>query len=199
LLVAPSDTPATPTGESAAPLPRARWPLILALCSIWSGLVITENISNHVLPLTLRRFASAMSASIGDTAAADASNPPTSLSMLRPDSCLHPPVSMGSTGAATSFETVLAEASERPGWRVHAHVVMRNHSHLTLETPQPKLVDGMHWLQSTFATRHRRASHPIPFNGDIVQAAVLTPCWLNKSCSRALSLHPPSHYSCSAP
>ncbi len=29
---------------------------MLVLCSMWSGLVLTENISNQVLPLTIRRF-----------------------------------------------------------------------------------------------------------------------------------------------
>lgn len=42
----------------AATMPRARWGVILALSAIWSGLTITEQISNQVLPLTLRRFTS---------------------------------------------------------------------------------------------------------------------------------------------
>ena len=33
---------------------------------------------------------------------------------------------------------------------------MRNHHHLALETPQADLVDGMRWLQTTFATRFNR-------------------------------------------
>jgi len=33
---------------------------------------------------------------------------------------------------------------------------MPNHFHLALETPDPNLVEGMHWLQSTFATRFNR-------------------------------------------
>jgi REP element-mobilizing transposase RayT len=59
-------------------------------------------------------------------------------------------------GAATAFETTLEEACERHGWLVHAYVVMRNHYHVALETPRPNLVDGMHWLQGTFATRFNR-------------------------------------------
>ena len=59
-------------------------------------------------------------------------------------------------GAATAFETTLGEACERHAWRVHAYMVMANHYHVALETPQPNLVDGMHWLQSTFATRFNR-------------------------------------------
>jgi putative transposase len=33
---------------------------------------------------------------------------------------------------------------------------MSNHYHLAIETPEPNLVDGMKWLQSTFATRFNR-------------------------------------------
>ena len=62
----------------------------------------------------------------------------------------------GSPGAARAFETPLSEASERHHWRIHAHVVMRNHFHLALETPWPNLIAGMHWLESTFATRFNR-------------------------------------------
>jgi REP element-mobilizing transposase RayT len=59
-------------------------------------------------------------------------------------------------GAAEAFLTVLFEATVRYGWRLHAFVLMRNHCHLALETPQANLVEGMHWLQSTIATRFNR-------------------------------------------
>lgn len=61
-----------------------------------------------------------------------------------------------SAGAAEAFVTALREAVAQYGWRLHAYVVMRNHYHLALETPQPNLVEGMHWLQSTLATRFNR-------------------------------------------
>ena len=57
---------------------------------------------------------------------------------------------------AKAFEAALDEACVLHGWKLHAYVVMRNHYHLALETPQPNLVAGMHWLQSTFATRFNR-------------------------------------------
>lgn len=57
---------------------------------------------------------------------------------------------------AQAFEANLTEACERHGWRLHAYAIMRNHFHLALETPQPNLAEGMHWLQSTFATRFNR-------------------------------------------
>lgn len=62
----------------------------------------------------------------------------------------------GGEGEARSFMVALMEAKEMMGWRLHAYVLMRNHYHLALETPAPNLVDGMHWLQSTWATRFNR-------------------------------------------
>ena len=41
-------------------------------------------------------------------------------------------------------------------WKLHAYVLMKNHFHLAIETPMPNLVEGMHWLQSTLATRFNR-------------------------------------------
>ena len=55
----------------------------------------------------------------------------------------------GSVGAAQAFEGALYECCERYGWRLHAFVVMRNHFHLAIETPEPTLVEGMHWLQGS--------------------------------------------------
>ena len=71
------------------------------------------------------------------------------------------------TGAARAFTRCLAEAAERFGWRVHAFVVMRNHFHLALETPEPNLSDGMKWLQGTWATRFNRFRRETgrPFQG----------------------------------
>jgi putative transposase len=39
---------------------------------------------------------------------------------------------------------------------LHAFVVMRNHYHLAVETPEGNLVAGMQWLQATFANRFNR-------------------------------------------
>jgi putative transposase len=55
-----------------------------------------------------------------------------------------------------SFEKCLFETVDRCGWQVHAYVIMSNHYHLVVETPEPNLVAGMKWLQSTFATRFNR-------------------------------------------
>jgi REP element-mobilizing transposase RayT len=59
-------------------------------------------------------------------------------------------------GARQAFIGCLSEACERAGWVLHAYVLMSNHYHLALETPQGNLVAGMRWLQSTFANRFNR-------------------------------------------
>lgn len=51
------------------------------------------------------------------------------------------------------FLDTLGEISERNGWLIHAFVLMGNHYHLLLETPEPNLVDGMRWFQSTYTQR----------------------------------------------
>jgi putative transposase len=57
------------------------------------------------------------------------------------------------------FVETLGEACGMTGWRVHAFVLLSNHYHLRLETPEPNLVAGMKWLQNTvtrrFNVRHR--------------------------------------------
>lgn len=72
-----------------------------------------------------------------------------------------------SQGAAESFQRCLAEAAGRFGWRVHAFVVMRNHFHLAVETPEPNLSEGMKWLQGTWVTRFNRlrGASGRPFQG----------------------------------
>lgn len=47
-------------------------------------------------------------------------------------------------------------ALDKACWRVHAYVVARDHFHLALETPDPNLITGMHWLLGTFANRRNR-------------------------------------------
>jgi REP element-mobilizing transposase RayT len=58
-----------------------------------------------------------------------------------------------SEGAKAAFEVCLFEACAKSGWVLHAFVLMSNHYHLALETPEGNLVAGMHWLQATFANR----------------------------------------------
>ncbi|MFM8831397.1 MAG: transposase [Spartobacteria bacterium] len=57
------------------------------------------------------------------------------------------------------FLQCLADVCEKTGWKVHAWVLMDNHYHLFIQTPEANLVEGMKWLQNTvtrrFNVRHR--------------------------------------------
>lgn len=54
------------------------------------------------------------------------------------------------------FLSTLEEGCERTGWRVHAFVLMSNHYHLLVETPQANLISGMRWFQTTYMVRYNR-------------------------------------------
>ncbi|HQY05618.1 MAG TPA: transposase [Lacunisphaera sp.] len=58
--------------------------------------------------------------------------------------------------AKAAFLKCLDEACAKTGWQVHAWCLMSNHYHLAITTPQANLVEGMRWLQGTFATRFNR-------------------------------------------
>lgn len=57
----------------------------------------------------------------------------------------------------------LERACTSHGWRVHAWVLMGNHFHLLLETPEPNLVSGMKLLLGSYGQawnrRHKRHGH----------------------------------------
>jgi REP element-mobilizing transposase RayT len=61
------------------------------------------------------------------------------------------------------FLSLLGEVCVRQGWIVHAYVLLDNHYHLLLETPEPNLVSGMKWFLGTytqrFNARHKRRGH----------------------------------------
>jgi len=61
------------------------------------------------------------------------------------------------------FLKTMAQACQKTGWQVHAYCLMSNHYHLVLETPEPNLVPGMAWLQSTYTIRlnhrHKLVGH----------------------------------------
>jgi putative transposase len=59
-------------------------------------------------------------------------------------------------GAAFAFESALGECATRCEWKVHSYVLMRNHYHLVVETPEGNLVEGMRWLLGVFGTRFNR-------------------------------------------
>ena len=61
------------------------------------------------------------------------------------------------------FLETLSGACAKTGWRVHAYVLMPNHYHLLLQTPEPNLAEGMKWLQGTYTqrynSRHTKRGH----------------------------------------
>lgn len=56
--------------------------------------------------------------------------------------------------AKSLFFCTLSEVAIKSGWLIHAYAIMGNHYHLLIETPDPNLVVGMSWLQSTFTMRY---------------------------------------------
>jgi len=52
-----------------------------------------------------------------------------------------------------TFSQTLAQACERTGWEVFAWVLMENHYHVAMRTPEPNLVEGMRWFQNAFTRR----------------------------------------------
>lgn len=52
-----------------------------------------------------------------------------------------------------SFLNTLDEARRKTSWRIHAYVLMPDHFHLILKTPEANLVAGMQWFLGTFTTR----------------------------------------------
>jgi putative transposase len=61
------------------------------------------------------------------------------------------------------FLETMKEACEKTGWKIHAWVLMNNHFHWLLETPEANLSDGMKWFMNTytrrFNSRHKLWGH----------------------------------------
>lgn len=61
------------------------------------------------------------------------------------------------------FLNVLGDVVRRCDWRLHAYVLMGNHYHLLLETPEANLSRGMHRLNAVYSqkfnVRHERVGH----------------------------------------
>lgn len=51
------------------------------------------------------------------------------------------------------FLRALGEVSKMTGWEIHAWVLMGNHYHLFIRTPEANLVAGMKWFQNTYTRR----------------------------------------------
>src|SRR5690348_15741607 len=62
-----------------------------------------------------------------------------------------------------TFLKFLGEAVRRFGWSLTAYVLMTNHFHHVIQTPEANLSRGMHWLNTTyvcwFNRRHNRSGH----------------------------------------
>ncbi len=63
---------------------------------------------------------------------------------------------LGESDDKEMFLETLAEGCQRSGWLVHSYVLMDNHFHLLLETPEANLSEGMRWIQGTYGTRYNR-------------------------------------------
>jgi putative transposase len=61
------------------------------------------------------------------------------------------------------FKTYLYEAREKFGYKLHAYVLMTNHFHLLIETPEANLNRLMHYINGSYTgyfNRHnRRVGH----------------------------------------
>lgn len=73
------------------------------------------------------------------------------------------------------FLLLLSQSVIRFGWRLFAWVLMSNHYHVVLQTPQPNLSRGMQWLNGRYAQwfnrRHNRSGHLFQgrFDGRLVE------------------------------
>ena len=54
----------------------------------------------------------------------------------------------------------LGQVCRRTGWRVYGWVLMGNHYHLLMETPEANLVSGMQWLQTAYTGWFNRRHNP---------------------------------------
>lgn len=69
----------------------------------------------------------------------------------------------------------LRRTVETYGWRLHAFVLMNNHEHLFVETPEGNLCAGMQYLNGSYTSyfnrRHRRVGHLFQgrFRGQLIE------------------------------
>ena len=89
------------------------------------------------------------------------------------------------------FCELLADAVARFRWRLHAYVLMKNHFHLLVETPEPNLSAGMQWLGVSYTVwfnrRHERSGHL--FQGRF-KSIIVDPAAWSVSLSHYLHLNP---------
>ncbi len=89
------------------------------------------------------------------------------------------------------FCDLLGQAVELFQWRLHVYVLMDNHFHLLVETPEPNLGRGMQWLNASYSVwfnrRHERAGHLLQGR---FKSIVVDPSGWALELSRYLHLNP---------
>jgi REP element-mobilizing transposase RayT len=55
-----------------------------------------------------------------------------------------------------ALQELVLTAQRRYGWIYDAYCLMSSHFHLLARTPLPRLSEGMHWLNGTYAQRFNR-------------------------------------------
>jgi putative transposase len=89
------------------------------------------------------------------------------------------------------FLELVEDWVDRFGLRLHAYVLMDNHYHLLVETPQANLSQAMQWLQVSYTVwfnrRHRRAGHLFQGRYQAILVEAQTAAW---ELSRYVHLNP---------
>jgi putative transposase len=66
-------------------------------------------------------------------------------------------------GDRVMFLETMSECCQRSGWKIYAWVLMSNHYHWMVQTPQANLVSGMKWFQNAYTrrlnSRHKKWGH----------------------------------------
>jgi REP element-mobilizing transposase RayT len=88
------------------------------------------------------------------------------------------------------FVETLGQVCAKTGWQVRAYVLMPNHFHSLVETPQPILVAGMKWLLGTYTSpfnrRHKLKTRPkgdsvkVPLAACLRAQTTMTVGWIAK-------------------
>jgi REP element-mobilizing transposase RayT len=91
------------------------------------------------------------------------------------------------------FLKTLGEACAMTGWRIRAWLLMSNHYHLLIETPEANLVAGMQSLQNTYTRRfNRQHRYWGRLFGDLARCltdlAQATPCNAIRLCDNGAKL-----------
>ena len=105
------------------------------------------------------------------------------------------------------FLQTFDEVCDKTGWQIHALCLMTNHFHFVPETPQANLVEGMHWLLSTYTNRFNRRHKLVGQNGVGPAYCTLSPqvsrATFNRidfrCCGLGISVAWPAGYVCSIP